>query len=196
MTTKQLTSITSTLTPLLKQASSLTITSPDDLITATTLLSQLNTINDKIQEEKNKVLAPLNEARTAEINRWKPILIFYTTAITTLRQKLSLYQTNLTTTHLEATNAISARVAQGKGHLSLSSAVNKINNLPTPQEEITTPVGTLKFRTQQILKIINTNLIPRAYLIPDEAKIIRILKEGKPVTGAILETIQVPINYR
>ncbi len=182
--------------PLVEQEYSLKITSPEDVEIATEILSQLNKINDSIEEEKQKVLAPLNKARLAEINRWKPAITLYDKAITSLRSKLSVYQTNATNEALEAQEAISKRIGTGKGSLKLETAVKKLQDLPTPATEISTRTGTLTFREKVVLDIISVKLIPLTYWKIDEDMILKDLKENKMVPGARLKTIQVPVNER
>lgn len=182
--------------PLTTEASTLKITSNEDMEIATILLSKLNRINDEIDKEKQKVLAPLNKARQAEINRWKSTIILYDEAITTLREKISKYQTKAVQDQLEAERAIADRIGEGKGHLTLETAVKKLSDLDTQPKEIITQFGSLKFRTEKRLKITNSSLIPRDYLIPDEKKLLDTLKLGTPVAGCEIEEIQVPINTR
>lgn len=182
--------------PLTTEASTLKITSNEDMEIATILLSKLNRINDEIDKEKQKVLAPLNKARQAEINRWKPTIMLYDEAITTLREKISKYQTKAVQDQLEAERAIADRIGEGKGHLTLETAVKKLSDLDTQPKEIITQFGSLKFRTEKRLKITNSSLIPRDYLIPDEKKLLDTLKLGTPVAGCEIEEIQVPINTR
>lgn len=196
MTTKQLTTIEKKIIPLVTEAKSLNITSQPDMEIATLLLSQLNKVNDEIDKEKQKVLKPLNEARTAEINRWKPLTLQYEDAIASLRQKLSTYQTNAVRLNIEATSRIADRVGDGKGKLKIDTAVRKIEALDKPVEAVSTPAGTLRFRTDRVLRIIDTSIIPRQYLVPDEATILTDLKAGITVAGCVLEEVQVAVNNR
>lgn len=182
--------------PLVNEASTLRITSIEDMEIATIILSKLNVINDNIDKEKQKVLTPLNLARTAEINRWKPTITLYEDAIAVLREKISKYQTEAVRARIEAEKAIADRIGEGKGHIKLSTAVKKLEELDIPAEAVTTTFGSLKFRTDKRIRLTDVNLIPRDYLIPDEKKILEALKANKPVAGCEIEEIQVPINNR
>lgn len=182
--------------PLIEKEKALVIKSPEDVKTATTLLSGFNKIVDAVVEEKNKVLEPLNKARTAEINRWKPIILLYEPHIDSLRQKLSDYQTLATKEHDTKANAIADRIGEGKGSLKMETAMKKIDSLEKPQEKVATEQGTITFRAIPKLVITSLNDIPREYLIPDEKKILEALKAGQEVKGARIDIIQVPVNNR
>jgi hypothetical protein len=182
--------------PLVEQEISLKITSDEDMEIATKILSQLNNINDQIENEKQKVLTPLNKARTAEINRWKPIVTIYETSIASLRSKLSLYQTKQVQAQKAQEEAIARRIGPGKGKIKLETAVQKIDSLDKPTLSVSTTAGTLSFRAVETLKIVSPDLIPRKYLLPDEKRILETLKGGVAVPGCEIEIVQIPVNVR
>ena len=66
MTTKDLTIIQKSLSPLAAEAKTLKIKDLGSLKMATEILSKLNKLNDRIREEKERVTKPLNEALKAE----------------------------------------------------------------------------------------------------------------------------------
>ncbi len=188
--------IKESVSPLITEATAITITSSEDMIKATDMLSRINILLDTIEEEKEKVLKPLNEARKAESARWKPIEIPLEEAKSLLRTKVSTYQTEAIRAQSTASQAIINRVGEGRGKLKIETALNKIESLEKPQEEVSTLSGTIKFRTDKKLKIIDPLLIPREYLLPDEKLLITLLKEGKLIPGCEIELIQIPINSR
>jgi hypothetical protein len=186
------------ITTALTRAESITIKKQEDMEQATTLLSLLNQQNDRIEEEKEKVIKPLNEALKAERARWKPIETELATAITIVRTKLSEFQTLQIKTQREEEAKIASRVAPGKGNLTLETAVKKMEALPQVTKKVATDAGLVKFREDTILKITNPQTIPNSYFIRtlDEKRLLADLKAGTTVPGAELDIVMVPLNYR
>jgi hypothetical protein len=182
------------ISPIITEAKKLAITSPESLEDATVTLSKLNTSLDAITTEKEKVTKPLNEALKAERNRWKPLELTLEEAITLIRDKMSVYQTKVIKEQREAEEKIASRVE--KGTLKVETAVSKLQDIERPAEKIATSAGSLRFRTDKILKIVSPGDIPREYLIPDEKLILADLKAGKEVSGCVIEEVQTPINSR
>lgn len=183
--------------PIVKKASEIIAISTDqELKQAVTLLSELNKFNDKIIEEREKITKPLNEALKAERARWKPIELQNQEAIASIRTKMTEYQTALIKQRTETEQSITDRVAPGKGHLSLETAVKKLGAIPEVETEHSTDAGLVQFRQKQQLKVTDLEKIPKAYFDLNEAKLLKDLKEGVVVPGAEIEIIQVPVNYR
>lgn len=192
--TKELTTIQKSLSPIVDKALSITIKKPEDMVEATTLLSKLNSFNDRIKEEREKVTDPLNEALKAERARWKPAESANLEAIDYIRAEMSRYQTAQIALQKAKEHAIAEKLTSGK--ISMDKAVIQIEKVKTPEKTVTTDVGAVQFRETAILKIWDTTMIPNEYMLPDEKKILAILKEGKKVAGCEIEMIQVPVNYR
>lgn len=184
------------ISPLIEKANTLEIKDSSSLSEATEILSKLNSINDRIDEEKSKVLDPLNAARKAEMLRWKPIETVYQHAIDSIRAAMSIFQTNQVKARKESEEAIAKRIGSGRGSLKLETAVQKIEELDTPETHISTESGSIKFREVQKLKITSRAMIPVEYWTVDEDMVFQALKENKKVPGAAIEIIQVPVNSR
>lgn len=182
--------------PIITEALGVEIKGKEDMKIATELLSKLNKVADKIDEEKAKVLDPLNEARKAEMARWKPLEIQYGKAIEYLRAEISAYQTAEIKRQREEEAKIAARVGEGKGKIKIETAVKKMEKIDKPDTMVTTDVGVIKFREQKVIKYIDEKIVPREYLIVDEKKVLDALKAGIVVPGCVLESVQVPVNSR
>lgn len=190
------TALVKELAPLATQAESLSITNPDSLKVATSLLSRLNKLNDDITEEKEKVTRPLNEALEAERSRWKPAEQYYKTAIEAIRLKMTEYQTNLIHTNKVKEESITSRIAPGKGNLSFETAVKKLEELPTADKTTSTEEGSVTFVEKKILKVTDLSLIPDEYWLINEPLLLEDLKKGLTISGAELDTIFTPRNIR
>lgn len=182
--------------PIISEALEVEIKGKEDMKIATELLSKLNKVADRIDEEKAKVLDPLNEARKAEMARWKPLEIQYGKAIEYLRAEISAYQTAEIKRQREEEAKIAARVGEGKGKIKIETAVKKMEKIDKPETMVTTEVGVIKFREQKVIKYIDEKLVPREYLIVDEKKVLDALKAGVSVPGCVLDSVQVPVNSR
>jgi len=182
--------------PIVTQALSIKVATPDDLATATEILARLNTAKDSIEEKKSAVLDPLNMARKAEIARWKPALDGLESAIEHLRCQASVYQTLMVKIAQEEEERIAGRIGSGKGSISLTTATRRMAEVERPAEKVNAISGSMSFRATQVLKIVDASRVPQEYLMVNEEKVFEALKAGKEVAGAVLETLQVPVSYR
>ena len=176
---------------------------------AAILLTELNQIVDRAEEEKNKVLKPLNAARAAELKRWKPLLQPLEAAIDVVRAKMSTYQTQFKKDADGAAQRIAERVAPGRGNLTAETAVSKIDALAKPQKEITTGAdSSVHFRTVKKLFIDDRDAL-YAYIfknnltalvdIDETALKNHLIQMGVvqiAITGAHVEEVQEAANYR
>lgn len=174
----------------------LTINNELQLKLAVEVLSKINAYADSVKSKKELITKPLNLALKNARAMFAPIEDTYEGAIESLRQKMQDYQTEQVRIKQQAELKIAERVREGKGNLTVETAVKKIAELKPIEKEVATESGLVQFRETRILKITNPLLIPREYLIVDESKLLKALKDGKTVVGAELETIQVPVNYR
>ncbi len=159
-------------------------------------MSKLNQYNDNILAEKEKITKPLLQALKHERTRWKPLETMYEVAISQIRAKMTSYQTELVNTVRETKEAIASRIAPGKGHYSLETAVSKIEGISTPEKEVATTSGLVQFREKKQLKITDVSLIPNEYWQINEEMILEDLKKDIIISGAEIEIVQVPVNYR
>lgn len=182
--------------PIIEETQKMIIEDAVGMKAAVELLSRLNQFNDRIVEEKEKITVPLEQALKAERARWKPIEAEIKPAIDIVRGKMSDYQTAEIKRARDEEARIAARVGEGKGKLKVETAVKKFSEIERADKKVATDAGMVKFREDKKLKIMDESLIPREYLIVDERKVLADLKAGKSVMGAILETVQTPVNFR
>jgi len=196
MEDKQIALIQTELSPIVTKAKAIVVKDQKTMEVASQMLSELNKKADMIEEEKQKVLKPLNQARTAELNRWKPVLGILDTATDYLRGTISSWQTAEVKRVREEEQAIANRVGEGKGKLKVETAVKKIEEIDTPDHQVSTEAGLVKFREDKVLKITDEKKIPREYLMIDEKKLLEALKGGVIVAGAELDIRMTPVNFR
>ena|SRR3990167_763454 len=184
------------LAPLAERASTIEITTNADLKEATEILSRLNKLNDQVEAEQDRILDPLKEAIKVEKSRWAPAITYYKAGIEAIRAKMKTYGTTLTQSTKSKEQSIASRIAPGKGHLSLETAVAHIEALPQLQKTTSTNEGSVTFVEKPQLKVTNIDLITREYFDLNESKLLKALKEGKLVPGAEIEIVLIPRNAR
>ena len=166
----------------------------EDMVKAAEVLSRLNKYMDGLVEEREKVTKPLNEALKAERARFKPTEDKLSEAIAWVRREMSRYETERQLLINKGEEAAAKKVAAGK--ISLEDAVAVAEKGSGGASVLATSSGTVKFRTDKVLRIVNAGKVPRKYLIVDEKVVLEVLKGGGVVLGCVLDVVQVPINRR
>lgn len=182
--------------PVVALAMGIVVKTEKDAKHATEVLSKLNKVNDRITEEKEKVTKPLNQALAAERARWKPAELMYKDGIDYLRAQLSKYQTAKVKEAKDEEARIAARMGEGRGKISVETAVRKMGEVEQPEKRVETTEGMVSYRTDKILRLLDESLIPRKYLMVDEKAVLAALVAGETVPGAAVEEVQMPINKR
>lgn len=182
--------------PSLGKALEITIKSSSDMVVASETLSKINKYADTVKDSKEKITKPLNESLKAVREMFKPLETKLSEAISCIRTEMSIYQTEqLRIAEIEK-QKIASRIGDGKGKIKLETAINKMADVDTPDNKVSTDSGRVTFKTTYELVITDISKIPRNYLIPDEKMITLALKGGKSVGGCELKSIQTPVNFR
>ena len=182
------------ISPVVKKAQELIINSSESMSEAVVFLSQCNKYLDTLVADREKLTKPINESLKAIRDKYRPADTMINEAIISIRSKMSLYQTKQIQLQKEKEAKIAARLE--KGNLSIEKAMAKIEAIDSPESEVKTLEGLVKFRESLVLKIIDELAIPREYLVVDEKKLLEALKTCKTVAGAEIEIKLIPINYR
>lgn len=176
------------------EANALVINTPDDMLKAVEMLSNINKSADAIREEKEKITKPLNEVLKTERARWSPVENICSNVVLTIRSKMMEYQKRIDEQVKITQEKIMARVE--KGTMKVETAVSKMEKLPDAKASVTTTAGMVQWVEQKKMVIFDTTLIPRPYLLPDEVAIRKDLLLGKEIPGAKIEIIKIPKNLR
>jgi len=187
--------VTKATVPIIERGNTIVIDSPEALVEATEILSQVNKAMDQVKAEKDKVLKPLKELADREKARWEPLESLFKPVIDRIRTQMSAYQTAALKKKAEDDAKIASRVGPGKGNLSPETAIRKMTDNAV-EEKIDTAVGGLSFRESKQLKIVDEKKVPDEYWVIDEKKLLTALKEGIVVPGAEIEIISIPVNKR
>ena len=194
MATKEIT-IQKSATSLIEKAAELNLTSatlPEGVL----LLSKLNQTLDAIELEEDTITAPAQAIIKRERERWAPYKKPLKGAIDALRAKMTQYQTLARKEEQEEKDAIAARVGEGKGHLKMETALEKIDAVDTPESKVATSAGSVSFRKVQKFEVTNLASVPVDYILPNETAIRNAMKLGKKIPGVRYFEEEVPYNTR
>lgn len=172
------------------------ITTPAEMESATELLSQLNSHADTIKSRKDEVMRPLLDAVAAERKRWKPAEDLLKQGIDHIRKQMSVFQTAEHKKAEAEKNKIAGRVGEGKGHIKMTTAAKKMAEVDTPEKKVAAASGSVSFKTDYEVTVVDVRLIPEKFLEVKIPAIRMAHKKGEVIDGVKIEEIQVPINRR
>jgi len=159
------------------------------------MLSQVNKFLDKLKDEKEELTKPINDSLKAIRLRYKPLEEPLEEAKEYLRGEQKRYQTEQVKIQMAEEARIAEKLSSGKIK-KLETAVRKIGEIDKPEDLVIAESGTVNFRKEDVLRIVDKSKIPLEYLIPDEKAILAAFKAGKKVDGCFLDFQMVPVNRR
>lgn len=163
-------------------ASNLVITSQAQLEEATEFLSTVKSAMKRIKEEKDKVLKPLLAAVDAERDRWRQIEQQTTDAEKIVKGKMETF-IEKQKAEAEAQQAKLQKKFE-KGEIKKEGTLaRKMSMIEAPTKSVSTASGaSIKTREIDVFHY-DVELIPREYLLPNEALIKAAIKSGKTIAG-------------
>jgi hypothetical protein len=135
----------------------------------------------KIQEKKNSILKPLNEAVKNIRSLFAPVEKNLEDAEFSIKKEIEKYHLEKEAKAEKEKQKIAEKVEIGK--ISFEKAIEKIEKIEEATKNIQSENGMINFRTVKRIAIENPELLPREYLIPDEVKIRRDVLAGKEIPG-------------
>lgn len=176
------------------QATKITIKNDSQLEQASEIRTNLKAQLRKLTDEKEKVTKPLNEALKAERARFKPFEDQIEIALRTIDRAMITYQTEAKRLADLEMQKIENRIGEGKGKITLETAVAKMNEVQTPEKLIITKSGGTKFRTEKKFEVVDLKKVPIDYHLPNEVLIRKAMKEGVELPGVKYWEEQIPVN--
>jgi len=169
--------------PVAKSIEAIVIINKEDMVQATTLLSNINRYGDMVQIEKDKIVKPAFEALKAARAHFKPAEDKVSDAVTVIKDKMTSYQLEVEAAAKIAEEKISNRVKAGKGNLSLETAITKINQIDHAEVKVATEAGSVQFISVKKFEVVNLSELPVEYILPNEVAIRQAMKDGKELPG-------------
>ena len=183
--------------PMIKDnVDALIISDQRSLALSVEYLSQANKLLDALIEDKETLTKPLNASLKAIRAKYKPTEDALNSVISLLRSKQSKYQTQALKVLDEQKQAITDRVKAGTGNLSVTSALARIENLNTPEKEVSADSGSVKFVTVKKFEVVNLTDVPIEYHLANETAIRKAMLEGIELKGVKYWTEQSVRNSR
>ena len=173
---QEITIIEDQIVPVVQEATSLKITSSEDMEMAVGLLTQLNTWADKLEEDRLSITAPINASLKEINNRYRKPKDLLMVSIEKLRSAMGTYQALALKTQQKA--VLKLTKAMEKGTVSLESAVSKIEALSVEKK-----VDNVTFVPIEKILIVDIKKIPMQYHLPNEPMIREALKRGIRIPG-------------
>jgi flagellar hook-associated protein FlgK len=180
--------------PIIKEAGSLEITNGEDLKRAVEVLSSLNLLNDKVEEDRLKITKPLNDAVREVNSRYKGIKDLLTGSIASVRLKMGSYATKVAEDRAKAEEKLSKRVEAGT--MKMETAVSKLESLETVDKTVNSEAGKVTFIEKENFEVVDFKLLPDDYKVVNEKAIRESMKAGVKVEGVRYFTEQVVRNTR
>jgi hypothetical protein len=157
------------------------IQNDNELEKASRFLLDIRSYKIKIQEKKNSILKPLNEAVKNIRNLFAPVEKNLENAEFLIKKEIEKYQLEKEAKAEKEKQKIAEKVESGK--ISFEKAIEKIEKIEEVPKNIQSENGRIDFRMVKRVVIENPELLPREYLIPDEVKIRRDALSGKEIPG-------------
>lgn len=181
---------------IIEVAKTINVTDEQSLASASTYLIQAKKLYKADKEDMDTLLAPFKEGIDGVKEKYEPRLKALKSLIDDLGVKTSQYQTNLVNTQQKAEEDITARIAPGKGNLTLETAVKKLDSLPEIQKNVTTDAGSMSFIAHPMCELEDITLLPIKYHLADMVAVRAEMKAGNKLPGVRYWTEQRPRNSR
>lgn len=171
---------------------SLAIIDNDTLTHGANLRTNIKKLENTITTEKEKRTRPLLDALEVERARWRPVEAKIKEALTIIDKKILAYNAMLEAAARKKEAQIAARVERGT--MKIETAVAKLGALNEAPTQIASDNGTISYRVDKVVAIIDKALIPQQFLLVDEVAVKRALLAGETVPGAELQERKTIVN--
>ena len=158
-------------------AQQLTIKTKEDLEGATVVLSKIKSVGKLIQQKKESITKPLNEALKNARDLFRPLEESWEEAERIVKQKMVVFQVAEEKKVEKKEEKIAEKVDAGK--ITFEQASVKLEKIDKPE----TQIGNTIFKTIKKVIIKDEAKLPREYLLPNEVLIRKDALAGKEIAG-------------
>ena len=190
--TKEIEIVKSKVDNAIADVSSIVVKTDEDLTRAALVMTNVKKLQRFITQEKEKVIKPLREATAAARALFAPMEEQVEASIVKLNRAMSDYNDKVEKEKARKEASIAKRAEAGQ--LLPETAVRKMEELPEIKSNVKTEVGSVTFRKEKKVRIIDENKVPKRFwridmvLVRTEALAIS-RSTGK--LGEVLEGIEV-----
>lgn len=162
------------------KANELAIKTDSDISSASDFIFKISQFQKAVEQKKDKYVAPANAIIKEARLTYNPIIKSCEAARELVDTKLIAYDAHKQELALKKLEKISAKVVEGK--ISLEEASEKIDNTKV-QNSYEGDNGSIQFRTNKVIKIVDADKIPRKWLVPDTTAIRLACLAGEVIPG-------------
>ena len=171
----------------LAEVSEIYVMSDEDLLRATTVLSNVKKLQKYITQEKEKMIKPLREAMSVERGRWAVIEEQVDQAEARLKRAMIDYQDEKMAEQRRKEESIAKRAEAGQ--LRPETAVKKMEELGEVKNNVQVEAGSAAFRKVKQVVVIDKDKVPDQYWIIDMTTLRAAALSESKSTGKLGEVI-------
>jgi hypothetical protein len=166
---------------VVKGSNELSISSQEDMERGTDLLASVKEVKKSITERKEAITRPLMEALASARDLFKPLESGYAEAEKTIKAKMLEFSIAENERIEKEKSRVEARVE--KGTMRVDTAIKKIEDIGDKKSSFEGSTGKVSIRIMRKVRIVDENLIPREYLVPDTRRITQVALVGVVIPG-------------
>lgn len=168
-TQKELVQYQDKATELEKFALSIEIKSDDDLTRASDQVKQAKEAQKTIEKKKDEYVLPAKQILERAKADFDPLIKAFKGVETILKDKATIYITEKNRKIKEEEDKITKKVEEGK--MKEGTALKKMEKLPEQTKTVQGNASQLRVTEYEDIEIVDVNLIPREYMLPDTTRI-------------------------
>lgn len=200
---KELSVIKGQVSKLENQVNELVVDSPETYSQAVDLVSKLKDTGSKIKDQKESITKPLNEALRNARGMFAPIEDSFEKAEALIKRKLLDYKRKVDEEARKKEEAIAQKLADEKAKLDaqvkageiteekadekfgkkLEKSEDKLDSIDRVENTTHGETGKVSIRKVKKVRIVDADLVPRAYLVVDEVKVRKDALAGLIIAG-------------
>lgn len=149
---------------------------------------RIKDILSKVEDREDEITKPMNDALKSVRALFKPIK-------TTLEQSLSEIKTKMLQYHTKKEAEAKAeedRIRNDK-RLKDETKENRVAEIAAPVKTVKSETAKVTMREDKTWVVVDVNLIPREFMVPDMQAIKASFKKGVPVAGVEEKIIKTPV---
>ena len=176
---------------MMKQIEAFTVTTQEELATASDMIANVKKLAKFIEAEKDKFTEPAKAIIATARQKYDPYLLQCKEAESALKQKAQTFMLAERKREEEERAKIVKKVETG--YIKPETAMNKLAGVPAAPKKAATEASTLTMKMRKDVEIVDQALIPEEYYKPRELDIVklrRVVTSGVAVPGAKL--VEVP----
>lgn len=178
---KEISVVKQSATKAVATAMAMNIANQDDMERATDILSNIKNLGKTIKQRKEEITRPLMDSLESVRELFKPIEQSHAEAERIIKAKMGDYLDEQQRIRDEEAAKIAKKLENEQ--IKPATAIRKMEALPEVQKSVHGNTGSISQRIMKKARIVDANLIPRAYLVPDMSRINFDATHGVQIAG-------------